>query len=597
MSRGLKNVSFSIVDGCMRHLRFRDVEVLRQIAYPIRDVNWGTLETEELEAEERSSGAWAYRRTFRTIDGSIEGRLGVEAEESGDEAEFRASLTLRVLSDIRVNRAGFVLLHPIAGVAGTALVIRHPFGPVENAHFPMTISPAQPAIDISGLRHCVAGVDVDIAMEGEVFEMEDQRNWTDASFKTYCRPLSLPRPYLLRAGEVVRQSVSVKAKRSAATVVGRGSAAQGGSVVVPQIELAHEPTLYPEEPWNENLRQLAIAGLQIRIDVTGDLAGIPLPVPDVPVTLEIVLEEGDAAAGVVRAAEACAARGLRPTRVVALTRPYLASHQQEGPWPEGPKPMDLIPLLRQAFPNAQVGGGMLTNFTEFNRCPPDPDLIDFAAFGTTAIVHAADDLSVVETLEALPDVFASARALIGDRPLRLGLVSIGMRSNPYGADVAANPELRRIPMARQDPRQRERFAGAWTVGVAATATMGGITSFAPAMTGGPLGLGSGATLWPLYHVVAALAALGGREVVVGGGPWPRLVSLIGSGRRGVAGIAANLGPESVPFRAPAGRTLLHLSAEIEETAAADPLWIERPANQRAVELEAFDIAVLKEFNA
>ena len=29
---------------------------------------------------------------------------------------------------------------------------------------------------------------------GETFEMEDQRNWTDASFKTYCTPLSLPYP-------------------------------------------------------------------------------------------------------------------------------------------------------------------------------------------------------------------------------------------------------------------------------------------------------------------------------------------------------------------------------------------------------------------
>ena len=31
---------------------------------------------------------------------------------------------------------------------------------------------------------------------------------------------------------------------------------------------------------------------------------------------------------------------------------------------------------------------MLTNFTEFNRCPPEPGTIDFATFGTTAIVHA-----------------------------------------------------------------------------------------------------------------------------------------------------------------------------------------------------------------
>ena len=34
------------------------------------------------------------------------------------------------------------------------------------------------------------------AFEGELFELEDQRNWTDASFKTYPTPVALsdPRP-------------------------------------------------------------------------------------------------------------------------------------------------------------------------------------------------------------------------------------------------------------------------------------------------------------------------------------------------------------------------------------------------------------------
>ena len=38
-------------------------------------------------------------------------------------------------------------------------------------------------------------------MEGDTWEMEDHRNWTDASFKTYVRPLALPWPYTLKAGE------------------------------------------------------------------------------------------------------------------------------------------------------------------------------------------------------------------------------------------------------------------------------------------------------------------------------------------------------------------------------------------------------------
>ena len=85
-----------------------------------------------------------------------------------------------------------------------------------------------------------------------------------------------------------------------------------------------------------------------------------------PVTLEVVT--GADAVADLRAAKAAVPGAAR---VIALPRGYLKSHQPEGPWPEGAGPMDLIPLVREVFPGAEVGGGMLTNFTEFNRCPPD----------------------------------------------------------------------------------------------------------------------------------------------------------------------------------------------------------------------------------
>jgi hypothetical protein len=299
-----------------------------------------------------------------------------------------------------------------------------------------------------------------------------------------------------------------------------------------------------------------------------------------------VLDPDDVAGGLAR----IAASGLAPARVVALPRGYLASHQPEGPWPDGPTPMDLIAPVRAAFPEAEIGGGMLTNFTEFNRHPPDPARIDFATFGSTAIVHAGDDRSVVETLEALADVFASARALAPNRPLRLGLLSIGMRSNPYGAAVAPNPEGRRIAMAMDDPRQRERFAAAWAVGAAAAAARGGVASFAPAMAAGPLGMGADGTLRPLFAAVAALAALGGAPVEVAGGPAAGLVVIRGRGRRGVGGVAANLGPGEATLDAPA----LVLDAAAVSDAARDPAWIERPAGRAGATLAPFDAAILKE---
>lgn len=85
--------------------------------------------------------------------------------------------------------------------------MRHSDGHSEATHFPETISPSQPVFDIAGLAHEVGGVHVDLSFEGEVFEMEDQRNWIDASYKTYCRPIARPLPYVIPAGETVHHRI------------------------------------------------------------------------------------------------------------------------------------------------------------------------------------------------------------------------------------------------------------------------------------------------------------------------------------------------------------------------------------------------------
>ncbi len=580
-------LAWTLQGGSLRGVTFAGTEVLRHIDFPIRDADWRTLATEAVETRIEDGKVVRLAHRFRTVDGGFDGALEVEAAASGDAGRLVVRLRLTATRATVVNRAGFVLLHPIAGVAGTPVEVRHPDGGASAAQFPERISPAQPIFDIAGLRHRVGPVEVDITMTGEVFEMEDQRNWTDASFKTYCRPLARPRPFTLEAGETVDQRIEV-----ALALVADGSAAAGAGAAAararaPRIALAHEGA--------SGLGDAAALGVDealVRIDAAAPaVAGLAGLAPEL--TLEIVVGDEPPAEALARVAAACAAAELRPARVIALPAAYLASHQPDGVWPSGPTPMDLVPLAREAFPDAAVGGGMLTNFTEFNRHRPDPAAIDFATFGGTAIVHAADDRSVLETLEALGDVFASARAIARDRPLRLGLLSIGMRSNPYGSAVAANPDGARLPMAMDDPRQRELFGAAWAVGVAAAAARGGVESYAPVMSAGPIGPGAAGALWPVHAVVAALAALGGADVEVSGGPSTGVVRIEGEGRRGVRGVAANLGPDPARVAAPEGALLLALDAAGAAGAARDAAWIDRPGGATEMTLGRFEVAIFK----
>ncbi len=97
-------------------------------------------------------------------------------------------------------RCGFAVLHPLEGIVGQPAIIEHVDGSREQAAFPDLIAPLQPFKEIRAIEHAVApGVTARCLMTGDVFEMEDQRNWSDASYKTYVRPLALPWPYVMAA--------------------------------------------------------------------------------------------------------------------------------------------------------------------------------------------------------------------------------------------------------------------------------------------------------------------------------------------------------------------------------------------------------------
>ena len=583
-------LSLRVEGGAARGIAFGGVEVVRGIACPVRDENWATLPDRTIDervAEER--GGVRYERDFEVGDG-LRGRFLLSAELGAGWATVTAEVLLQARRSVRVNRAGFVVLHPLRGVVGRPLRRRRPDGPIEDLVFPSRISPGQPVFDVAGLTHEVEGVSVEIDFEGEVFEMEDQRNWTDASFKTYCRPLTLPRPYDIAAGAVVTQRIEIRLTRRKRASDGRA---------VPQLRRGRLPALTvavdePVAPLADSaaavLRDVAFVEAQLRL--TADSADEALAAAaklTLPLSLEVVVPTGaDPAGDLRRVGDACLKAGVAPARILALPEPYLASHQPEGPWPEGPTPADAAQAARSAFPAAEVGGGMLTNFTELNR-NPSRHQSDYVSFGTTAIVHAADDASVLETLEALPDVFLSALDIAGERPLRLGLVSIGMRSNPYGAAVAENPEQGRVAMAQNDPRQRGLFAAAFLVGVVAAAAEVSVASLSPGMANGPLGLvEDDGSARPLFHVVRALARLSGAEVEIEGNPGA-LVQLRALDGSGIVGVAANLGPE--PTSVAVGTAVLLTAGSV--AAARSPRWLcEAPRVTGRVRLEPLDVAFL-----
>jgi D-apionolactonase len=207
--------------------------------------------------------------------------------------------------------------------------------------------------------------------------------------------------------------------------------------------------------------------------------------------------------------------------------PHLKAVLPGSKGPDTPSYDVLYTAARVAFPGVMLGGGMYSYFTELNRNPPPAELLDFVTHTTCPIVHAADDISVMETLEALPYVIASTRAMIQGKPYRIGPSAIPARDNPYGAATAENPDNGRVCLARMDPRQRGIFGAAWTLGYIAAFAKGGIDVVGIGAPTGPAGIIArkqdtaqpyfdgltGVGVYPLYHVIAGLAAASGRDLL------------------------------------------------------------------------------------
>jgi hypothetical protein len=246
------------------------------------------------------------------------------------------------------------------------------------------------------------------------------------------------------------------------------------------------------------------------------------------VVLEIVIpDDQDARASLAPVAQEVRTAELNLDAVIVSSAADLKSWQPGAARPEKPPVEEIASAARAAFPGVRLGGGMLATFTELNRKRPKPDLFDYVSHTTCSIVHAADDRSVMETLETLPAILASTRATIGGKPYWIGPSAIGARDNPYGKGVAGNPGNGRICLSNRDPRQRGLFNAAWSLGYIANCAYGGVDRVAMGAATGPFGfiwrrgeyvqpyfdsLG-GPLVYPAFHVLAGLAGGVGRQLV------------------------------------------------------------------------------------
>jgi hypothetical protein len=508
--------------------------VLRAISYLVRDRDWGTYGPRiENLAIKQDGDSFSIGYTAH-CDGPNASALAISVRIEARESELTFAAEALSPTGFETNRCGFCILHPIVGIAGSPTTVEHVDGRLVETRFPDQIEPWQPFKDMRAIGHTVtSGVSAKCLMEGDTFEMEDQRNWSDASYKTYVRPLALPWPYQIAANEPMRQSIVLSIRESRSERAESAGSAAGTTRLEPDGRRGTMPAIglivTPEEAQaalaaGDLLREIAPQELLFHFDPNADHGTQALKdfaaiaaVHKGRATLEIALPcklspvvETAGIAGQMRAAN------FRPDAILISPSVDRQSTPPGSQWPECPPLEEVYAAAHEAFAGIRIGSGMLSYFTELNRKRVPADRLGFISHCTNPIVHAADDLSVMQTLEALPFITGSVRAIYGDKPYRIGPSTIPMRQNPYGSRTMDNPAGSRIPMANRDPRHNGRFAEAFALGYAIRVLDANLECLTLAALTGPFGLVAGkkepsaeSGKRPLFNVVKLLSGLAG----------------------------------------------------------------------------------------
>ena len=524
--------------GDLRYIRFGGVELIRRIYVAIRDQNWNTIPG-EITGLQIQAGQNHFSITFKARHQSGNLDFSWQATVDGDaDGKIRYTMDGTSHTSFRFCRIGFCVLHPIRECAGRPYQAETPTGPVTGT-LPVLIEPQRrqgqyeeplfPACS-SFTVNLENKAGIHTHFEGDLFEVEDQRNWTDGSFKTYCTPLSLGYPRDATAGQHIHQKVNLwlehedhaQAVEPVAIVEAiRLSSADAASHNLPEIGFglpAQPITASPKEI--ELLSRLKPAHLKlevhfkdptwvVQLDSAMQTAGTLGAKLELAVFLDDdadqPLEELKA-----RLAGAPAARFIIFHEKDATLRTTAAQWMRVG-----------RAHLSRAFAGIPIFGGTNGNFAELNRDWPDLTVMEGISYPINSQVHSSDEASLVEALQGQADTATTARKISAGLPVCVSSLTMKPPFNQAATEEELLPPPDELP-ASVDPRQMSLFCAAWTLGSLRSLTAGGTAAVTyyeilgwrgllESATGGALPekfLSQPGMVFPVYHVFADLAEAG-----------------------------------------------------------------------------------------
>jgi hypothetical protein len=525
----------------LRYLCLNDQEIVRRIHVAVRDDLWGTVPgiVSDVVLHEESASfeiRWLSEHRERDIHFVWQGRL--TGDNSG---AVTFEMDGRALSSFKTNRVGCCVLFPNAATSRRCRVTHADGLPVECC-LPAEITPSQPVNGFHDVRAVQFETSsdgwIEIVCEGDQFEVEDQRNWLDASFKLYSRPLSAPAPYQVERGTPIRQKVCIRLLSESGTPatlvhvepIGRNTdrrrTRHGDSdrvqiqlddsriLRLPKLGAAAPPGSIVSSAIASRLRQLRLSHLRVDLDTADDAtlerAGSLF---DACATLEVPVELA------LHLPESSSGNETWIDLVSQTAIRRILVHQQGSACTT----QHAIDRVRGAVRrrSIDIGFGTRGDLFELNVDRPKVTGATFVFWSMTPQWHATDLLSLAETPETVGQQVRRMREMYSEMPQVVSPITLLPRVCTAAGAWVTDDRPAQAPAT--DARQPSLACAAWTLAMISQFARWGVTAATFYECLGPRGLmpspntimdDIAPSVFPVWLVWAALAghseALGSR---------------------------------------------------------------------------------------
>ena len=445
----------------LRNIKYNNIEILKLISFLVRDKNWNNYSPEIIKTSSYNKDQ-QLNFEFDLKYGDVE-QLEVKLLLSIASNSIKLIANGKFLTDFWTNRIGFNLLLPLDGVVNQQVIVSKSDQTTETLKYPLIIQPDQPMVKFNNLSYeMFDSIALNIRFDGIHFEMEDQRNWGDASYKIYSGSLLDPFPYKENKNSAFHQEIeiTVREKNNSLETISNQN-------IIPlniQEEYAMPKIGIKVDNETNGIDIVNVDFVYHLVDFERNTESKP-NFNNLPIYLVALIDHTKKVKDIVKdIKDYILSNKISVDKILICPKIYLNSFQPAGEWPSVPKLGDYYKEAKIQLPDVHIFSGMVTNFTELNRKKPDGKF-DGINFSFTPIVHDASDYGVLDTPNSLKYILHSVNNFSKDTPIHIGPMTLGMHFNPYGEKLAANIDQVRLEMTDFDPRHDSLIGLNWTIAV------------------------------------------------------------------------------------------------------------------------------------